>query len=71
MSQSMNTRRVTITCLITGQQLPADLLLCPNCDGEQFVVYLPDKIDHCHFQCRTCDATFCDGCEKSQPTITT
>ena len=59
----MNERRVEITEGLTGKKVGTTLLLCPECNGETFLAYFPDGITHSHFQCTTCNTTFCDGCE--------
>jgi hypothetical protein len=55
-------KRIEITEGITGRKVGATLLLCPECEAAEFLVYFPDGINHSHFQCVTCDTTFCDGC---------
>lgn len=61
----MKDKRVEIVEGITGRKVGATLLVCPQCNGEAFVCYVPDGIGHVHFQCCTCGTSFCDGCEHA------
>lgn len=62
----MNEVTVTVTERAgpnAGRECKATLLLCPECGEARFVVYFPEGMDHCHFQCCACDTSFCDGCQ--------
>lgn len=62
---AFKTKRIEITEGVTGRKLPATLAACPECDGDLWLMYFPEDVDHCHFQCSTCGASFCDGgCAK-------
>jgi len=43
-----------------GVKVPADLIICPECGGAFFHVYVFQG-QHLHFQCEDCEASFCDG----------
>lgn len=58
----MRTKTVEITEGATGKKHKAELLVCPLCRGEKFVIYIPEGIGHTHFQCVDCGTSFCDGC---------
>jgi hypothetical protein len=62
----MNVKQVTVTDF-TGKEVPAELIICPECGGEAFHLYvIADK--HNHMQCTSCDRCFCQGgCEKVNP----
>ena len=47
-----------------GQTKPAQLVVCPECDGEEFRLYFIDKDRVPHIQCAGCAEVFCDGEEK-------
>jgi transposase-like protein len=42
-----------------GNLVPATLLLCPACKGEEFVIYNVGEQDHPHFQCVKCARSYC------------
>jgi hypothetical protein len=58
----MRTKSVELTCGATGERVKAELLVCPSCGDDLFVVYIPAGLNHVHFQCVGCEETFCDGC---------
>lgn len=60
----MHDKHVVITARDTGEKVSARLLICPDCTGEPFLVYIPAGMDHAHFQCVNCGTTFCDGCTE-------
>jgi hypothetical protein len=45
----------------------AELVGCPNCTCEKFLIFKPDLVDHVHFQCVDCGVSFCDWCENAGP----
>lgn len=57
----MKTRKIEIQEGITGKMTTASLLVCPDCDGDTWLVYRPVGVQHVHFQCYLCAAVFCDG----------
>lgn len=66
----MNTRRVTVSDR-DGHIVPADLIVCPECEGERFIVFVLLG-QHLHFQCLDCECSFCDGtCSAVGTTKTT
>lgn len=64
----MNTRRVNVQDE-QGKEIPAELILCPECGGDTFKLFvvLSTKIDwdkphhHNHLQCENCSRSFCQG----------
>lgn len=60
----MHFKKVEIVARVDGTKHAAELVVCPSCEGEVFVCYFPEGIDHLHFQCFRCAVTFCDGCDK-------
>ncbi len=60
----MTTKTVEIVAQADGTRTSAELLLCPDCGGERFMVYTPLGMQHVHFQCIRCGVSFCDGCQK-------
>lgn len=40
-----------------GTQIPAQLILCPRCDGDQFHIYSVEG--HSHLQCVQCTTSYC------------
>lgn len=66
----MKTKEVVVEARDTGERTKANLLLCPTCDAEAFLVYHTAR-GHLHFQCYFCDETFCDGtCTSITPVPT-
>jgi hypothetical protein len=63
----MKTRKAMIRDGINGALVSADLLICPECEGDTFFMYFPSKIGHVHMQCVTCSTSFCDGCTEGDP----
>jgi hypothetical protein len=63
----MNTRKATIRDGINGQMVSAELLLCPECDNDTFILYSPEGVNHLHLQCVVCATSFCDGCKPGDP----
>jgi hypothetical protein len=63
----MKTRTIELAVKATGETTTAELLLCPHCDEEAFVIYTPAGVTHVHFQCIACGVSFCDGCHVSPP----
>jgi hypothetical protein len=55
----MKTKPVTVRDR-NGQAEPADLIVCPDCEGARFCIYLIEG-KHQHLQCLACETTFCDG----------
>jgi hypothetical protein len=41
--------------------VPAELIICPECEGETFTIYFIEA--HQHVQCERCFATFCGKAE--------
>lgn len=50
---------VEVSSRVDGEKVPAKLCTCPNCQGEEWIVYLVR--DHPHLQCVACGETFCQG----------
>jgi hypothetical protein len=58
----MKSRMVNVTAC-NGEHRPAQLVICPSCDGVWFSIFFLDA-DHQHLQCLSCGTSFCDGkCE--------
>jgi hypothetical protein len=45
-----------------GTMVDAQLVICPECEGEGFTIYFLDE--HQHIQCLSCNTTFCGKAEK-------
>ncbi len=60
----MKTREIEVVSRSDGDKVPATLLLCGECSGEEFLVYVID--DHPHLQCVACGETYCQAhtCDK-------
>ena len=56
----MVTEKVMVTDK-DGVQVPAEVVICPDCAAKTFVLFFADGVDHLHLQCLTCDNTFCSG----------
>lgn len=59
----------TVDTLVTdkdGSQVPAKLIVCPQCNESKFFIYVIGE-KHQHLQCTWCEATFCDGkCQNAK-----
>lgn len=51
--------RVTITDGMTGEEIPADLAVCPGCDGNTWSIFMALGADHSHILCAGCDTSYC------------
>lgn len=60
----MNTKTVPLLEGATGAIVTCEMAVCPACDGNLWLVYIPEGIGHVHFQCRRCGVSYCDGCTK-------
>ena len=64
----MKTRTITVTSRIDGAGARAELVCCPKCDSEKFVIYTISGHDHPHLQCCKCQETYCQGkCHLAPP----
>lgn len=63
----MKSQRVTVQSRVTGEQVLADVILCPDCKTEPTAleptlwVVFQVRPGHMHLQCYYCDSVFCDG----------
>lgn len=55
----MKTRKVIVQSRVDGAEVPADVVLCPKCENDEFSVFVIGG-RHLHFQCAACAETFCD-----------
>lgn len=54
-------KQIKVTEGATGNQVDADMLQCRHCGMATFYVYQPEGVKHLHYQCTSCDTTFCNG----------
>jgi hypothetical protein len=55
----METKDVKVTDKF-GEEIPAELIICPECRGEEFNIYTIGA-NHNHLQCTACGRSFCQG----------
>lgn len=61
------TRPIQIKSQVNGHTCDAQLILCPDCAGELFLVYFPsDAPTYPHLQCARCSTSICQGCPVHQ-----
>ena len=55
-------KAVIATNLDTGEDEQSQIMVCPKCLGENFVVFVMDaNVLHYHMQCTRCDHNVCGG----------
>lgn len=60
---------VTLTAGIDGSQESAQLIVCKECSGRRWYMYVPSSVGHIHFQCCRCGCSYCDGCDKDHHVV--
>ena len=63
---AMQEKVVEIVEGATGRKVKAELLVCKLCKGEKWLCYVPEGMEHVHFQCVECGVSYCDGCAKEE-----
>jgi hypothetical protein len=70
----MKTRQIKIESRADGAKAAAELMICENCGGEVFCIYVIAGHTHPHLQCFECTTTFCAGgpeCDLMPPPVDT
>jgi len=58
----MNFEDVTVTALLDGERIKAQLATCEECGGDKWYMFMIVDQDHSHFQCVRCGTSYCpDG----------
>ena len=52
-----------------GTRTEGTMLLCCVCRSSKLRVFIPDGVDHVHFQCVECGVPFCNKCPQQVGTL--
>lgn len=58
----MQKRAVEVTAA-DGEVVEAELVICSQCEGEVWTVFVVKGQNHAHVQCMECGTSFCAGAQ--------
>lgn len=65
---TMLLKEVTVTDMVTGEEVPSQIMVCPECFCETFIVHVVDYQSlHMHMQCTACTFNVCGGIPGMSP----